>query len=200
MPEVQKSGALPPPPSGASHRFWTAVEFNQIGDFGYFEGRRAVLIDGVILEWGQMPPPHAVGMELTAAEVRSAFGTGWVVRQRMPLHLSKWTDPMPDIAVIQGDIRDYAETHPAIAALVVEVADTSLEFDQTVKAELYAQAGFADYWVLDLSGRQLLVFRDTHQIAAGKRTYRTLHKLGPTDSVSPLAVPGASIRVADLLP
>ena len=187
-------------PAGARHRFWKAVEFNHMGDHGWFEGRRAVLIDGVILEWGQMPPPHAVGCELSAEQLRAVFGSGWRVRQLMPLHLTEWTDPVPDLAVIRGEIRDYADCHPTTAVLVVEVSDNSLDFDCTVKAEKYAAASVPEYWVVDVEGRRLLVFRDPYQPPAGGHTYRTHLVLGPTDSVSPLAAPHATVLVADLLP
>jgi Uma2 family endonuclease len=81
------------------------------------------------------------------------------------------------------------------------VADATLSYDLTTKAELYATAGVADYWVLDLNGRQLHVFRDPqHNAALNVTAYQTHNILGPNDTVSPLAAPTGAIRVADLLP
>ena len=84
---------------------------------------------------------------------------------------------------------------------MIEVADTTLNTDTTDKAEQYATAGIADYWVLDLNGRRLLVFRDPAPLPAGlgATAYRKQQVLGPTDTVKPLAAPNSSIRVADLL-
>ena len=107
---------------------------------------------------------------------------------------------MPDIAVVAGGPRDFTATHPTTAGLVVEVSDTTLALDLAEKAELYATAGVSDYWVLDLTGRRLLVFRDPAPVAAGGAAYRTHLTLGPTDTVSPLAASSAVIAVADLLP
>jgi Uma2 family endonuclease len=83
---------------------------------------------------------------------------------------------------------------------VLEVSDTTLALDLTEKAELYATAGIADYWVLDLTGRRLLVFRDPAPVAAGGAAYRTHQTLAPSESVAPLAAPNSPVTVADLLP
>ncbi len=74
--------------------------------------------------------------------------------------------------------------------------------DTTTKAELYATAGVPDYWVIDLENRQLLIYRDPVALPAGlgATAYRTHLAFGPNDSVSPLAAPTASVKVADLLP
>src|SRR5437763_1149905 len=107
---------------------WTAAEFHRLGDMGAFEGRRAMLIDGVILEQGPMNPPHAKSLGLVEEAIRTAFGTGWWLRHQSPLILGLGTDPVPDLAVVPGRPRDYTG-HPTTADLVVEVADTSLDFD-----------------------------------------------------------------------
>ncbi len=200
MTRATVPGAAPAPtPAAPRPRLWTVAEFCNLGDMGLFEGRRAMLINGVILEWGQMNPPHATALALTDEAVRAAFGPGWVVRNQAPLIFGLHIDPEPDLAVVPGKPRDYI-THPTTAALVVEIADSSLTFDSTEKAELYATAGITDYWVLDLTGRRLLVFRDPAPVAAGGAAYRTHLTLGPADAVAPLAAPAASVRVADLLP
>ena len=103
-------------------------------------------------------------------------------------------DPEPDVAVVPGRPADYT-THPNTALLIAEVSDTSLKYDINEKAELYSTAGIAEYWVLDLNGRQLLVFREP--TSNGYATKLTVPEIG---NVTPLAMPTASIKVADLLP
>ena len=173
---------------------WTCAEFHRFGDMGVFEGRRAMLINGVILEEGPMNPPHAVTLGLVREALRTAFGSGWRIRGRSPLVLGQDTDPEPDFAVIAGTARG-SSGHPTTADLVVEVADSSLDFDTNEKRLLYARAGIRDYWVVDVNGRRLLVYRDPQ---AGD--YATRQSLGPADGVAPLAAPAAAVRVADLLP
>lgn len=196
---------LTPPPlatsSGPRPFRWTVEFFHRLGDLGLFEGRRASLIHGQLFEEGPMNPPHRIALELTDAALRAAFGGGWRVCVQMPLVLGAGNAPQPDLAMVKGSPRDSA-AHPSAAELVVEVADSSLNFDVTTKAELYATAGIADYWVLDVDGRRLLVFRDPVPLPAGlgATAYRTRLTLTDADSVSPLAAPTATIRVADLLP
>jgi Uma2 family endonuclease len=188
--------ARPVPPGPPRNLLWTVDQFHYLGDLGMFEGHRAMLIDGVIVEEGPMNPPHAIALELTEEALRVVFGPGWRVRGQMPLVLGQHTDPVPDIAFIPGSPRGTS-AHPTTASLVVEVADSSLRYDTTVKLALYAAAGIADYWVLDVNGRQLLVFRDP---TPASQAYSTQLTLGPTDVVAPLAAPGRTVRVADLLP
>jgi Uma2 family endonuclease len=161
---------------------------------GVFEGWRAMLIDGVILEQGPMSPPHATTLGLIAVALRTAFGDGWRFRNQSPLVLSQDLDPKPDFAVIAGTLRG-SSGHPTTADLVVEVADSSLSFDTNEKRLLYAGAGIRDYWVVDINGRRLLVYRDPQG-----GDYATQQALGPADAFSPLAAPAATVRVADLLP
>jgi Uma2 family endonuclease len=172
---------------------WTCAEFHRFGDMGVFEGRRAMLIDGVILEQGPMNPAHATTLGLVDEVIRNTFGAGWRVRNQCPLVLGRDLDPRPDLAVVPGRPCDYTG-HPTTADLVVEVADSSLDFDTSDKRLLYARAGIGEYWVVDVNGRRLLVYRTPR---AGD--YATQQALGPTDAVSPLAAPSATVRVADLL-
>lgn len=197
---------LTPPPWTPSSvtpqpRKWTAKEFDYLGSLGCFEGRRAFLLDGVILEQGPMDPPHANALELVVEALRAVLVTNWRFRIQTPLHLDAHNNPMPDLAIVAGRPGNHAD-HPTTAALVVEVSDSTLQTDLTVKAERYATAGVPEYWVLDLNGGTLHVFRDPQALSAplGATAYHTHNVLKPGDTVSPLAAPGATVNVADLLP
>jgi len=192
------------PPAAASPRRpvrWTVTQFHQMGELGYFQGRRASLIRGVIEEEGPMNPPHRIALELTDTAVRFAFGPGWRVCVQMPLVLGRDTDPEPDIALVRGSVRG-TRAHPTTAALVIEIADSSLGYDLTTKAELYATAGIPEYWVLDVDGRALHVFRDPAPLppTLAASACRARDTFADTQAVAPLALPTATVRVADLLP
>jgi Uma2 family endonuclease len=195
--------AMPATPRRPPPHRWTVPEFHRLRALGLFAGRRPILLDGVILEQGPMDAPHGNGVERTDTEVRRAFGAGWRFRIQLPLVLSLHTDPVPDIAVVAGTLVGNPE-HPNTAAIVVEVSDTTFDTDTSEKAELYATAGIADYWVLDVANRQLHVFHNPQPLPLppdlGATAYRTHDVLGPSDTVAPLAAPNAAIRVADLLP
>ena len=104
--------------------------------------------------------------------------------------------------MVAGSPRDYVAAHPATAALVVEVADSSLRLDRRFKAAVYAQAGLHEYWIVNLVDRVLEVYRvpKSAEGTAGDGTYGSIDILRAAASVTPLAAPTARIPVADLLP
>lgn len=182
---------------------WTRVEYERLVEKGVFvPGDRIELIDGLLLVAEPQSSSHVTGVRLTALALARAFGEGWEVRTEAPIALDDRSEPEPDVAVVRGGPRDYAEAHPADPVLVVEVALTSLAFDREDKASLYARAGRPEYWILNLVDRALEVRRDPAPSAAAAYgwDYGTSQTLGADDIVSPLAAPAARILVADLLP
>jgi Uma2 family endonuclease len=184
----------------------TREQYYELGRQGYFDGKRVELIRGEIVEMSPINIAHATGTGLVADALVLVFATGCYVNVQQPFSVpsaAPGSEPQPDVAVIPGS-RRTAATHPTQAALLVEVADTTLFYDTTTKAQLYAEAGVADYWVFDLNARKLHVFRDPQSLPLppdqAATAYRIHDILGPNDSVSPLAAPTAAIRVADLLP
>jgi Uma2 family endonuclease len=183
---------------------FTREQYYEMGKLGYFDGKRVELIFGEIVEMSPINWPHVLGIRLVTESLEAAFASGYWLNIQQPIvaqGVKPGSEPQPDVAVISGTPRSYTD-HPSTAALIVEVADSTLANDTTTKAELYATAGIADYWVLDVENRQLHVFRDPAPLPAGlsATTYQTHLTLAPTDRVSPLAAPNASILVNDLLP
>jgi Uma2 family endonuclease len=197
--------AKPPPRPDQPFRF-TREQYYEMGERGYFDGKRVELVFGEIVEMSPIKWPHALGVKLTSDALTPVFAVGFWLHLQQPLALPgvvPGSEPQPDVAVIPGSPRAYSG-HPTVAALVVEVADTTLSYDTTTKAELYATANVPEYWVLDVVSRELHVFRDPRRLPLpedlGATAYKTHLTLGPADRVAPLAVPGASILVSDLLP
>ena len=124
------------------------------------------------------------------------------MRVQVPLTISEITEPMPDIAVVAGKTRDFKDAHPKSAALVIEIAESSVDHDRNVKAGLYAQAEVQDYWILNLIERRLEVYRHPIADTKSKTGYSYAEKLifSEGDSVSPIAKADVTIAVADLLP
>ena len=102
----------------------------------------------------------------------------------------------------RGRPRDYRDAHPSTPLLVVEVAESSLAEDRLWKGGLYARAGVADYWILNLVDEILEVYRDPVRAAAHRHgwKYGDVRLLKRGAVASPLAAPRARVRVADLLP
>lgn len=203
MPSVPTPAQTPPPrANGIVPRRWTLTEYRNLANAGFLDGLRTILIDGEILTMPNPDPPHDTALTLTDDFLRANCPKGHYVRNQQSFNVGTRDDPGPDLAVVPGVARDYVKQAPTVALLVVEVAESSLAVDTTTKAELYATAGVPEYWVIDLEHRQLIVFRDPQPLpqGLGATAYKTHLTLSPTDRVSPLAAPNASILVSDLLP
>ncbi len=190
-----------PVPSAPGPRVWTRDEMYRLADLGFFRGQRAERIGGQIVVQSPQNWRHAVSTDRAGEVLRAAFGPGFWVRTQLPLELGLDSDPEPDVSVIAGRREDFT-AHPRTAVLVVEVADSSLGYDRTDKASLYAAAGVADYWVVDVAGRTVEVFRDPRPDASSPfgATYASVTAFGPGDAVTLLAGPGGAVPVAELLP
>jgi Uma2 family endonuclease len=184
-------------------RRFTRREYERLVERGVFApGERLELIDGLMVVSEPQSASHFTTVRLVELALSRAFGDGWDVRSQGPIALDEASEPEPDVAVVPGGPRDYAEAHPADPVLVVEVALTSLHFDREHKASLYARAGRPEYWIVNLVERVLEVRREPvpSPSAPYRWDYRDVDVLGPDASASPLAAPAARVAVADLLP
>ncbi len=182
-------------------RLWTREEYYRMGDLGFFHGQRVELIEGEIVVLSPQKAPHWTTADHVAELLRVAFGSAFHVRLQGPIDFGSLSEPEPDVAVVAGTRAQYATHHPQTAVLIVEVSESSLSYDRNRKASLYARAGIADYWIVNLVNRQLEVRRDPRPDAAQHygHGYASVAVLAPPAVVGPLAVPHISLAVADLL-
>lgn len=182
-------------------RRWTTAEYYRLGELGIFDDERVELLDGEIWTLPPQGTPHysAIRRAIDALEV--AFGEGFDLRQEAPMTLEDGTEPEPDVLFVVGSWRDYEGHHPSAleVCLLIEVADVTLPKDRDIKVKCYAQAGIADYWIINLVNRQLEVYRDPSPIANGFG-YKTLLTLLNGDTLAPLSVLNGTIAVSDLFP
>ena len=183
------------------HR-WTRAEYYKMGELGLLPEKNVELIEGEIIEMSPVHSPHVTAVMIANETLRMAFGKGWIVREEKPLSLGTNSDPQPDLAIVVGKLRDYAKAHPRTAALVIEVAESTLAYDRKQKASLYAKAGIQDYWIINLVHCQVEVYRRpmVDEVAPYGFSYGELSIFKTGDKVVPLAKPKIKITVADLLP
>lgn len=189
--------------AAVSRRLWTRHEYERMIDAGILvEGEKAELIAGEIIVKVPQNSPHATGVGKGQDALTNTLPSGFLVRVQLPLALDPDSEPEPDLAVVAGARDDYAGEHPRSAIIVIEVADSSLWFDRTQKAAIYARAQIPDYWILNVIDRVLEVYRDPAPDAASPlgHGYRLRLTFGPGDRVTPLAFPGVGVAVDDLLP
>jgi Uma2 family endonuclease len=178
---------------------WTGREFDRASESGVFGDRHVELINGEILEIPPMNDPHAQSVRLANYALLKPFPPDRAtISIQCPMRLGE-SRPLPDLVVVAGTPRQVVG-HPTTAMLIVEVSDTTLEFDQVDKSQLYAMHGIPEYWIIDINGRRVEVRRKPIGIGSKTAKYDELQLYADTQSISPLSAPDAMIAVAELLP
>jgi Uma2 family endonuclease len=188
---------------GVRTRRWTRKEYDRLIEIGVFRPDESLeLLGGELIVGEPQRSPHYTAIGLVEEALRTALGPGWLVRPHGPLALDEESEPEPDVSLVPGTWRDYTTEHPARPVLVVEVSLSRLTFDREHKGSLYARAGLADYWILNLVDRILEIYREPVPDAAARFGWRysSVDQLSGEATASPLAAPDARVRVSDLLP
>ena len=160
----------------ARHRL-TADEVHRMAEAGVFDrSDRIELIEGDLIDMAPIGQGHAALVDSLTEVFVLAFAGRAITRTQGSIRLSDWSMPEPDVAVLRRRPDRYAtgaRPGPADVLLLVEVADSSLHFDRTVKLPLYAGAGIAEFWLLDVNRGTIETYR--HPVAdsyAETATYR----------------------------
>jgi Uma2 family endonuclease len=191
--------AIPPPPS-PPRKLWTREDVAALDAAGLLNGERLELIEGELIKKMPKTRPHSIGLDSLANWLRQVFGLAFV-EQEVPINVAPednpTSEPEPDIIVLKSEYSSFVSANPGPQdlPLVVEVAYSTLDFDLTTKANLYARAGIPEYWVLDVAGRRLVVHRDPQS-----RQYTSVIAFSEQESVALLAAPSAEFRVRDAFP
>jgi Uma2 family endonuclease len=155
------------------------------------------LIRGELFVMSPPGPRHGAAVDRTTEAMRDLTNGKAIIRSQGGVVLDEFVAPLPDIAILAPRADYYAERNPGAAdiLLIVEVANTSLEYDLTVKRDVYAITGIVEYWVADLTSNRLLV----HTNPAGDR-YQTIRELHRGDRIAPSQLPSCELAVDLLLP
>lgn len=176
-------------------RRFTREEYENLVENGFFgPEERIELVEGYIYEKFPLTVWHAAGIQALQEILIPIFNEGYSIRCQMPLALGEESEPEPDVTVVQGHWREYRDAHPCTALLVAEITDAALLHDRRRKGTLYATANIPEYWIVNRQDQHLEVLRDPRD---GR--YQFWSTLVAGDRISPLAKPGVSISVSNLL-
>ena len=156
MPPVESVAAIP------NDLIWrlSIEQYHAIIQAGILTDDDSVeLLEGWLVFKRPKNPPHRVTTRLVRTALENILPPGWYVDSQEPITLSN-SEPEPDIVVVRGDTRQYLDRHPGAEdiALIIEVSDTTLQRDRTVKKRIYARAGIAIYWIVNLVEEQVEVY------------------------------------------
>jgi Uma2 family endonuclease len=200
MPSVLIEVPVDKVPAGPSRKRWTRAECASLEASGLLDQQHLELVEGELIDKMGKNRPHVNASVLIQGWLNTVFGVRFV-NPEAPIDVSPednpTNEPVPDIIVLKRDISQFvsAKPGPQDLHLVVEVADTTLRFDLTTKAVLYARAGIVEYWVLDVPGRRLIVHRQPQD---GR--YTTTLVYNEQETVAPLAAPHSMFKAADAFP
>jgi Uma2 family endonuclease len=203
MTPMMTKEALPEP----ARMKWTREQYYSLLDSNALtEDSKVELIGGEILTEGMLDrmtqgSRHSAEVGIVRDAVAPLIPRGTCIRVQVPISLGTDSDPEPDIAIVPGTQRDYMERHPNSAIIKIEVSDTTLRFDRTYKASLYASAVIPEYWIVNLAARQLEVHRQPIIDAGQPFGYRYGSVMAYTGrkTVTPLGAANG-IAVNELLP
>ena len=182
--------ATGPPPAVPSDPIWrlSVRQYHDMLRTGILGEEDPVeLLDGWLVTKMTKSPRHSAATRRVRRALEQIIPTRWNVRSQDVITLAA-SEPEPDAVVVRGEDRDYVDRHPGPTdvALVVEVADASLQRDRVFKRRLYAQAGIPAYWIVNLVEGRVEVYTDPSG-PANQPDYRQHLALGHAEEV-PLVI------------
>ncbi|MGF1601438.1 MAG: Uma2 family endonuclease [Thermosynechococcaceae cyanobacterium] len=173
----------------------TTAEYHQMANVGILAADEQVeLIAGQIIQKMPKGPAHSALCKRLEKLLEHRLGDQVLVRLQDPIQLNSYSEPEPDIVVVRPSPNFYADHHPTSTDvyLIIAIADTTIQRDLSTKADLYAEAGITDYWVVSITTQELHVFREPQPDG-----YQRQLILRAQQSVSLLAFPNCTITVED---
>jgi Uma2 family endonuclease len=179
-------------------RLFTVSEYHRMAEAGVFtEDDRVELIEGEVVDMSPIGPRHAACVKKLASLVRDRVSSrALIVGVQDPIRLSDHSEPLPDISILRARDDFYAGGHPGPEAVLVllEVADASVMYDRNTKLPLYARAGIAEVWLVDLVKNVVDVYS-----SPGASGYANQSRFERGATAASVALPELGIPVAEIL-
>ena len=178
---------------------WNIHQCRAMQDAGILSGRHELIEGEIILMVGQ-GPRHAYIIVTLTAWLIALFGAEYT-RFQLPIRLlgsdRDSSEPEPDAVVLSRPASDFLDATPEASdvCLAIEVSDSTLRFDRSTKAALYARNLIPEYWIIDIERRQVYMHR-----TPGPAGYADVMVFSASEQIATLARPDAPVAVADILP
>ncbi|MEW6236454.1 MAG: Uma2 family endonuclease, partial [Candidatus Omnitrophota bacterium] len=178
-------------------RLFTVDEFYRMAEIGIFtEDDRVELIEGEIIQMTPISISHASHSMRFNRNFIYRFLDKAIVSIQNPVRLSQLSETLTDIALLKLRGNYYSDRHPMPedVYLLVEIADSSYEYDRQVKAPLYAKHGVPELWILNLDKQVIEIFRQP-----SPEGYRQSFIASPGESINLESFPEYTFNVSDIL-
>lgn len=166
---------------------FTIAEYDRLAELGFFsEDERVELIRGEIIYMVSKGTAHSVCETRLERELYKLVGERATLRGQQPIIIPDFSEPEPDRVIVKNRDDDYLDAHPSPAdiLLLIEIADSSLKYDQEDKLSIYAEADICDYWIFNLVDNCLECYSEPYHDVQGKFGYRRKLIYLPNESVN----------------
>ncbi len=173
------------------------TEWQKMGEAGIFPPESHLeLINGEIIEMAPIGSPHASHLKRLINLFSGLIQSSAIIAAQDPLQLGDISEPQPDFMLLRPNSDFYYEKHPIAkdVFLLIEIADSSLKFDQIIKLRLYALHNIPEYWLLNVNDACIEVYRQPQQDSYAEKT-----TLRAGDKITLSQLENISINVADML-
>jgi Uma2 family endonuclease len=178
-------------------RCFTVAEYNRMGEIGILtEDDRVELIEGEIVEMSPIGRRHAACVDRLTELFSERLQRKVIVRVQSPVVLNDYAEPQPDVALLRRreDFYERALPAPGDVLLIIEVADTTLDYDRQIKVPLYARAGISEVWVVSLVDEQVEVYTRPADGA-----YRNVSRHGRGEAINSTDALNLTVSVDEIL-
>jgi Uma2 family endonuclease len=179
-----------------ARRKFTSKEYHRMAEAGILQpDERVELIEGDVVEMAPIGSRHAACVNRLNRILSEGLRSRAIISVQNPIRLGEHSEPQPDLTLLRPRPDFYSDSHPdsADVILLVEVADTSEDYDREVKMPLYAQYGIPEAWLVDISSRSIQIYRDP-----GPEGYGDIQQVGQGRSIAPQAFPGLGLVVEEV--
>ncbi|MCS6815261.1 MAG: Uma2 family endonuclease [Cyanobacteria bacterium] len=170
----------------AQPKRFTVQDYHRLVELGFLgEDDHIELIRGELMQMAAKGVMHEACIRRLLRQLPQSLNNQATLQCQAPIVLSFDGEPEPDFAVLRNREDDYTTAHPTPAdiLLVIEVADTSLEYDRTVKLSLYAEAAIPHYWLFNLVDRTLEAYSEPAQLPTGQFEYLNRRIFTPSTTI-----------------
>lgn len=178
-------------------RKFSVAEYQQMSEVGIFsEDDRIELISGEIVNMSPIGQRHAACVNRLVRIFTTLLGNRMILSVQNPIRLNDNSQPQPDLVLLKNRDDFYEGKVPESEDifLLVEVADTSFDYDQEIKVPLYGASGIPEVWLVNLNLDCLWVYRE-----GNLDNYQNIKQLFRGENVRVQSFPEINIEVNKIL-
>ncbi|MBC7797856.1 MAG: Uma2 family endonuclease, partial [Pyrinomonadaceae bacterium] len=184
--------------SESRQRKISVIEYDAMFRAGvYDENDKIELLNGVLIEKMSINPPHSIAVRRSNYTFLDKLQRKAVVITQDVIVMNDESKPEPDLFLLNPPFEKYDFEQPKVedVVLIMEISDTTLNFDRNIKGKIYAESGVMQYLILNVNSREIEDYREP-----GGENYRYKKTYSENESFNLVAFPEIEIKVADLLP